>query len=73
VRIDDRLQAQAVAHDVDLLRAKVHDREREHAAQAAQHALDAPRFVAAQDEFGVAPGGEAQALAFSSRASDCHP
>ena len=59
VRVDDRLQAHAVAHDVHALRAEVDDREREHAAQPRQQRLDAPRLVAAQDELGVAPRREA--------------
>ena len=59
VRVDERLQAHAVAHDVQALRAKIDDREGEHAAQPRQQPIDAPRLVAAQDELGVARRVEA--------------
>jgi hypothetical protein len=60
VRVDDGLQAEAVAEQVDRAPREVDDGDGEHAAQAV-HEVHAPVLVGVQDELGVRAGAEAVA------------
>ncbi len=52
MRIDDGLEAEPVADDVDGAPAQIENRDREHAAEPRDE-VDAPVLVGVQDEFGI--------------------
>jgi hypothetical protein len=59
LRIDHRLQAEAIPNQVERTTLQVDDRQREHAAQPLDE-FDAPVLVRVQDELGV--GARAKAI-----------
>ena len=60
----ERLDAEAVAHEVDGLRVEVDEREGEHAVHPLDHAVDAVLPVEVEQHLGVGPATEAVAARF---------